>query len=61
MRIMLKKFLATNALSYAATPTAASAADQPTSLASLPVPLSRTLPAPYPPVHTSDTTNTSLA
>ena len=43
------------------TPTAAPAADQPTSLSA---PLGRpalTLPAPYPSVHTSDTTNTNPA
>ena len=43
------------------TPTAAPAADQPTSL-SAPLGLpSLALPAPYPPVHTSDTTNTNPA
>ena len=44
-----------------ATPTAAHEPDQPTSLSSPLVLRALTLPAPYLPAHTSDTTNTSLA
>ena len=44
-----------------ATPTAAPAADQPTSLSAPLVLPSVALPAPYPLAHTSDTTSTSLA
>ena len=45
--------------SSSSTPMAAPAADQPTTPSAPLALLSPTLPAPYPPAHTSDTTSTS--
>jgi hypothetical protein len=48
-----------NVVTASATPTVALTADRPTNLSSLLALPSLTLPAPYPPAHISDTTNTS--
>ena len=58
---IVERFSARSNGSSSATPTAAPAADQPTSLASPLVLRSLALPALYPLPHTSDATSTSLA